>query len=147
MQPFSIYKLLILNKILTSSFSKALIKFSYNKLYVTIDFPDDWTGQRFTDKWDETWAGGLPMPCNEKTSKSWATNPQYLIQIKDDEELEFFFSLGQQDGRIKRGSVFPYTEIIHPVNLIIYPSPNGKPITSFDQKISKAGMDFCSSWA
>ena len=106
----------------------------YNKLYVTIDFPDSWSGLRFTDNWDETWAGGLPMPCNEKTSASWATNPQYLIQIKNHEELEFFFSLGQQDGRLIRGSTFPYADLIHPVNLIVYPSPDGQPITHFDQK-------------
>jgi hypothetical protein len=34
----------------------------YNKLYVTIDFPESWSGMRFTHKWNEKNAGGLPMP-------------------------------------------------------------------------------------
>lgn len=33
----------------------------YNKLYVTIDFPDHWSGIRYIDHWDSTCAGGLPM--------------------------------------------------------------------------------------
>ena len=109
----------------------------FNKLYVTIDFPDSWSGVRFTDNWDEKCAGGLPMPCNDKTSKSWATNPQYLINIKEIDEVEFFISLGQHDGRIVRGSVFPYAELIHPINLIIYPSSNKQALTSFNQKEAK----------
>jgi hypothetical protein len=74
------------------------------------------------------------MPVNAKTSKSWATNPQYLLSFEDDEELEFFFSLAQQDGRIVRGSTFPFAEQIHPVNLIIYPCDDGKAATGFDAK-------------
>ena len=76
---------------------------------------------RFEDAWDETCAGGLPMPVNANTSKSWAKNPQYLLEFNQNEELEFFFSLAQKDGRIVRGSKFPFAEQIHPVNLMIYP--------------------------
>jgi hypothetical protein len=34
----------------------------YNKLYVTIDFPSNWSGMRFIDTWKEEFSGGLPMP-------------------------------------------------------------------------------------
>jgi hypothetical protein len=34
----------------------------YNKLYVTIDFPFNWSGIRFIEKWDSSCGGGLPMP-------------------------------------------------------------------------------------
>lgn len=74
------------------------------------------------------------MPVNANTSKSWATNPQYLIEFDEDDELEFFFSLAQQDGRIYRGSKFPFTEHINPVNIMLYPTDDGKPTTGFDQK-------------
>jgi len=77
------------------------------------------------------------MPANSKTSASWSTNPQYLIKFEDSDELEFFFSLAQMDGRIVRGSKFPFEEQIHPVNLIIYPTTDGKPIKEFDQKKAK----------
>ena len=109
----------------------------FNKLYVTIDFPDNWCGIRFVDKWDDSWAGGLPMPCNDKTSKSWATNPQYLIQVKSDQEVEFFISLGQRDGRLVRGSAFPHIDSVHYVNLILYPSQTGEALTGFNQKEAK----------
>ena len=92
---------------------------------------------RFIDHWDDTCAGGLPMPVNAKTSKSWATNPQYLLSFDQSEELEFFFSLAQRDGRIVRGSKFPFAEQIHPVNLIIYPCDDGKAVTGFDAKKAK----------
>lgn len=74
------------------------------------------------------------MPVNANTSKSWAKNPQYLIEFNHTDELEFFFSLAQKDGRIVRGSKFPFAEQIHPVNLIIYPCEDGKAATSFDPK-------------
>jgi hypothetical protein len=34
----------------------------YNKLYVAIDFPDQWSGRRFFDNWSRETSGGLPMP-------------------------------------------------------------------------------------
>lgn len=110
----------------------------FNKLYVTIDFPDNWVGIRFNDRWDQTCAGGLPMPCNDKTSKSWATNPQYLVQVKTDQEVELFISLGQMDGRLIRGSAFPFNDLVHYINLIIYPSQTGEVLTGFNQKQAKA---------
>lgn len=113
----------------------------YNKLYVTIDFPDTWTGIRFNDSWDESCAGGLPMKSANMTPaqamKSWAKNPQYLIKHECDEDIEFFFSLAQVDGRLKRLSKFPFAEQIHPVCLIIYPSKDGKKVTEFDGKAVK----------
>ena len=48
-------------------------------------------------------------------AKSWAKNPQYLIKQNKEEDVEFFFSLAQDDGRIVRGSTFPFAEQIHPV--------------------------------
>lgn len=76
------------------------------------------------------------MPVNEKTSKSWATNPQYFISVEE-EKTEFFISLGQTDGRSIRGSVFPFEEQIHPVNLIIYKVDSQKPLEGFDSKKAK----------
>mmetsp|Transcript_3118 Transcript_3118/g.2591 ORF Transcript_3118/g.2591 Transcript_3118/m.2591 type:complete len:191 (+) Transcript_3118:399-971(+) len=69
-----------------------------------------------------------------EAAKSWAKNPQYLIDQKLDREVEFFFSLAQDDGRITRGSIFPFVEQIHPICLIIYPCDDGKKTTGFDGK-------------
>ena len=75
----------------------------FNKLYVALDFPDNWSGLRFSDEWDKDCAGGFPVNRTENEYKLWTTNPQYLIQINKHEELEFFVSLNQQDWRIIRG--------------------------------------------
>lgn len=54
-----------------------------------------------------------------------------------DQEVEFFFSLAQQDGRVVRGSKFPFPDQIHPVCMILYPSKNGERVLEFDQNIVK----------
>lgn len=53
----------------------------YNNLYVTVDFPDDWYGVRFTSEWKEGTAGGTPSPMTEEKKKLWANNPQYLLKL------------------------------------------------------------------
>ena len=68
----------------------------------------------------------------KEAGTSWAKNPQYLIQQDQNRDVEFFFSLAQNDGRIVRESVFPFIEQIHPVCLIIYPSSDGEKIKEFD---------------
>lgn len=54
-----------------------------------------------------------------------------------DRDVEFFFSLAQDDGRIVRGSKFPFVEQIHPVCMIIYPCPDGKKVSKFDGNVCK----------
>jgi hypothetical protein len=55
-----------------------------------------------------------------------------LINHDLDREVEFFISLAQNDGRLKRGSKFPFPEQIHPVCVIVYPSKDGKKADEFN---------------
>jgi hypothetical protein len=66
---------------------------------------------------------------------SWGRNPQYLIKQNMDKDVEFFFSLAQDDGRIVRGSKFPFIDQIHPVCMILYPCSDGKKVDKFDGTI------------
>jgi hypothetical protein len=38
----------------------------YNKLYVAIDFSEQWSGRRFTDNWTKETSGGLPFPVSQR---------------------------------------------------------------------------------
>jgi hypothetical protein len=38
----------------------------YNKLYVAIDFSEQWSGRRFTDNWTKEISGGLPLPVSQR---------------------------------------------------------------------------------
>lgn len=65
---------------------------------------------------------------------SWAKNPQYLISQNQNKTVEFFFSLAQIDGRLEAKYKFPFSEVIHPVCLIIYNCEDGKMVDKFDGK-------------
>ncbi len=94
---------------LTYSLSKI-----YNNLFLCIDFPDSWSGVRFVGNWTEQSAGGTPITGKKEACDLWALNPQYILDIKD-KETNFFVSLGQPDGRLVPGLVYPFEENIHPV--------------------------------
>lgn len=36
-------------------------RYYYNKLFVAVDFPDDWTAVRFESNWTPQTSGGLPL--------------------------------------------------------------------------------------
>jgi hypothetical protein len=67
---------------------------------------------------------------------SWGTNPQYLIENKINKDVEFFFSLAQDDGRLVRGSKTPFSKQIHPVCMIIYPCIDGKKVIKWDKSVA-----------
>ena len=75
------------------------------------DFSDKWAGFRFFGAWNEVNAGGTPIKQTEEAKKLWATNPQYLMELK--KETELFLSLGQPDGRLWPGAQHPYKDYIH----------------------------------
>jgi len=47
----------------------------YNKLFVAIDFPDEWCGIRFESNWTSETCGGLPLKNTEEEKKRFAKNP------------------------------------------------------------------------
>lgn len=60
---------------------------------------------------------------NEANQREYANNPQYLIEPMDD--MEFYISLGQYDGRLKfkkeRGDPEPEFEADKGFNYVKYP--------------------------
>jgi len=47
----------------------------YNNMFVCIDFPEKWTGIRFTSEWTPECSGGTPSPMTEENKTKWALNP------------------------------------------------------------------------
>lgn len=115
----------------------------FNSLFVCIDFPNSWSGIRYTGNWDSKCAGGLPIPLSDANKrKSFAKNPQYCLEYKtrkkDDEQMELFISLTQPDGRgeIIEGLpvAFPYKEVINPVIINVFKlGPSEAKLTEFDK--------------
>jgi hypothetical protein len=48
---------------------------NFSTLFVNIDFPDKWTGVRFSSKWTKSNSGGLPSKYEEAQLKRFAKNP------------------------------------------------------------------------
>jgi hypothetical protein len=48
---------------------------NFNKLYIAVDFPDEWIGYRYIDFWTAENSGGLPTPNTDQKRKQWAKNP------------------------------------------------------------------------
>jgi len=59
----------------------------YNRLFVAIDFPEQWSAVRFHSKWTPTTCGGLPLEGTEEAMVRFAMNPQYLFCPINDCEL------------------------------------------------------------
>jgi len=59
---------------------------------VAIDFMDAWDGYRFRGAWTEQNWGGTPLTNSPDANKAWASNPQYLLELKKD--MDLFVSLG-----------------------------------------------------
>ena len=109
----------------------------YNNLFLCIDFPDSWSGVRFVGNWTEQSAGGTPITGKKAACDLWAHNPQYIFDIKE-HETNFFVSLGQPDGRLVPGLVYPFEENIHPVVFsVIWLDPDEEELTTFPIKGKK----------
>lgn len=48
---------------------------NYNKLYITVDFPDDWRGVWYISYWNDQNSGGLPTGKDPAMKQNWAKNP------------------------------------------------------------------------
>ena len=53
---------------------------------------DAWDGYRFRGAWTEQNWGGTPLTNSPDANKAWASNPQYLLELKKD--MDLFVSLG-----------------------------------------------------
>jgi hypothetical protein len=118
----------------------------FQNLFISVDFPVEWTGVRFQSCWDNTCSGGTPSPFKEPMLTQWASNPQYLLEIKKVASAEVFISLAQPDGRA-RGSdgayeSFPFEGRIHPVCFcVMRPGTDEKMMAKFEKsKVHKVSV-------
>jgi len=47
----------------------------FHNLFISINFPDEFSGRRFEDKWNSENSGGIPMKKTEEAFKNYANNP------------------------------------------------------------------------
>ena len=111
------------------------------KLSICHKFPSEYTGYRFSSKWEGQNAGGTPYKGTDEQKKRWKDNTQYLIKVVV--KTHVFISLGQEDGRLRASSeeIYPFSSSVHPVILIIMKAPDGKP-ASFDPSLIVAQRPF-----
>jgi hypothetical protein len=95
---------------------------------------DSWAGFRFRGAWTEQNSGGTPLSGKPEDNELWATNPQYLLELKKD--MDLFISLGQPDGRLIPGEVYPFADTIHHVMFSMFRLDDGEPVPmkAFDRK-------------
>lgn len=64
----------------------------FNKIFIAVDFPSNFTGVRYTSQWNEESSGGLPKEGTAAALVRYAKNPQYLFKSKG-KNCEVFISL------------------------------------------------------
>ncbi len=47
----------------------------FTTLFINLDFPEKWTGVRFSSQWTSNNSAGLPTKYEEKALKAFAKNP------------------------------------------------------------------------
>lgn len=113
-----------------------------NNLYIAIDFEDKWFGLTCKDKFRKGQAPGLPLRMTEEAKKAYASNPQYLLEVKAKESThtQVFINISQRDGRLIRGIKYPFLEVIHPIVCYVFKlDPGQDKIEIFDKnKIYKS---------
>lgn len=98
----------------------------FNKLFIAIDFPDDWWAVYYDGTWTKENSGGIPLKPTEETKKKYAKSPQYILEVHDKKPVEFFLSLSQPDGRKKDPdgdpgySSFPFADRLNCICVAIF---------------------------
>ena len=64
-------------------------KENFSTLFLNLDFPDAWTGVRFSSGWNHQNSGGLPNAYEAPLLRRYAKNPQFLIRPKNDCQIMF----------------------------------------------------------
>lgn len=72
----------------------------YGRIFVAVDFPEEWTGILFRSQWTPECSGGVPKEGTDAAKVRFAKNPQYLFECS--ESCELLVSLAQPDGRVWR---------------------------------------------
>lgn len=72
------------------------------------NFPEEVSGTRFFGEWNEANSGGYPQSSDATSLQMFLTNPQFLVEVKTDKEVDLWASFGQEDKRLKGvGSAMP----------------------------------------
>jgi calpain, invertebrate len=87
----------------------------YNNLFCCVKFDESWSGKRYEGQWTSESSGGTPVKADTELMKKWAENPQFICELnnKNQEKTSLVITLGQEDGRMKRGLKFPFKENIN----------------------------------
>jgi hypothetical protein len=64
-------------------------KENFSTLFLNLDFPDAWTGVRFSSSWNHQNSGGLPTAYTAELLSRYATNPQFVIKPSNDCQIMF----------------------------------------------------------
>jgi len=102
-------------------------KDNFSTLFINIDFPEDWTGVRFSSKWTKSNAMGLPAKNESEQLERFAKNPQFMIAPAYDTEV--MFSLTQVGGRLPvngRYFTYPFAETLKYNNVSVWKLDKGE---------------------
>ena len=112
-------------------------KENFSTLFLNLDFPDAWTGVRFSSSWNHQNSGGLPTAYTQELLSRYATNPQFVIKPTND--CQIMFSLQQHGGRLPvdgKYSDYPFPETLIYANVAVFKLPQKKKyLESFDKQL------------
>jgi hypothetical protein len=80
--------------------------------------------------------GGTPKKADENQFVKWASNPQFVLELKraENKKTSVFISLGQPDGRLFHGKTYPYDDVVFKVTVGLYKlSPTEEKLPKFDK--------------
>ena len=75
---------------------------NFTHVFVAIDFPDEWEGQRLSASWDPELGGN-------RTVKTWSSNPKFSLTL--DSPTEIFVGLSIEDTRLTHGMEYYKTPL------------------------------------
>lgn len=110
---------------------------NFSTLFLNNDFPEDWTGVRFTSAWTSSNSGGIPNENKKELLEQYARNPQFLIRPANDCEL--MLSLQQTGGRLPPAKGvyydYPFSETLCYANIAVFKvKSNQRYLPAFDMK-------------
>ena len=96
-----------------------------------------WSRMRLEGSWMSHTCGGTPIPVMQPvlaTLDSWARNPQCLLSLEADFDVELCVTLHQFDARLNSASPFPFEDQLRQIFLCIMHMDGSERLTVFDKK-------------
>lgn len=109
----------------------------YSHVLIRHQLNEGWNCIRLDGCWTPETCGGTPIPVMQPvlaTLESWARNPQCILILEADFDVEVFVTLHQCDARLNGVSPFPFEDQLRQIFLCIMHLEDEERLMVFDKK-------------